>query len=196
MIRPAADGRCERAVVALVLLGVVVGEGDDRPIEMRPAPEVGRDRDGVTAACVCACERPTAQPTVGRHALGGHLLDFGRALPVAQLAHVEVSRHVLVARLGVQPAEEDVAAGLHQALPGDDPLAMVGELAWRHELLEHRRLRFLQLQEQRFVFVASQQQRDPVAGADAADADDLAREVEQAKLVDQHAAVALEAREV
>ena len=29
------------------------------------------------------------------------------------------------------------------------------------------------------MLVASQQQRDPIAGADAADADDLAREVEQ-----------------
>ena len=60
---------------------------------------------------------------------GSHLLDFRRALPVLQLASVEVARLAVEPGLDVQPAEEDVAAGLHQALAGDDALAVVGELA-------------------------------------------------------------------
>ena len=67
--------------------------------------------------------------------------------------------------------------GLHQALTLDDPLAVVGELALSQERLEHRRLRLLELQEQRIGLVAAGQEHDPRPRADAADADDLARRV-------------------
>ena len=60
------------------------------------------------------------------------------------------------------------------------------------ELLEHRGLRLLQLQEQRILAVAADQQGDPGARADAADADHLAREVDQLELLEQHAPVVLE----
>ena len=82
----------------------------------------------------------------------------------------------------MQPAEEDVAGGLHQPLSGDDPLAVVVKLARLEELLEHRGLGLLELQEQRVLAVAAEQQRDPGARADAPDADDLARDVDQLEL--------------
>ena len=66
--------------------------------------------------------------------------------------------------LDVQPAEEDVARRLHQALPGDHPLAVVAEVAGADEALQHRLLRLLDLQHQRVVAVAAQQQGDPARG--------------------------------
>ena len=61
----------------------------------------------------------------------------------------------------VLPAQEDVAGGLHQALPGDDPLAVVGELALARVGLDHRPLRLLDLEEQRIVLVAADEQGHP-----------------------------------
>ena len=55
--------------------------------------------------------------------VGYHLLDLGGALPVLQLADVEVARLAVEPGVHVQPAEEDVAGRLHQALTGDDALA-------------------------------------------------------------------------
>ena len=124
--------------------------------------------------------------------VGNHLLDFRGSLPVLELAPVEVAVLAVDAGLDVQPAEEDVAGGLHQPLAGDHPLTVVLELARAEELLEHRCLGLLQLQEQRILAVAAEQQRDPGAGADAAHADDLAREVGQPELLEQHAPVVLE----
>ena len=51
------------------------------------------------------------------------------------------------------PAEEDVAGRLHQPLAGDDPLAAVVVLALADELLQHRRLGFLDLEEERVLIV-------------------------------------------
>ena len=56
---------------------------------------------------------------------------------------------------------------------------MVLELARGQEPLEHRGLRLLDLQEQRVPFVAADEQDHPRPGAHAADADDLAGEVDE-----------------
>ena len=70
------------------------------------------------------------------------------------------------------------------------------EPARAEERLEHGRLGLLELQEQRVVAVAAEQQHDPRAGADAADADDLARRVDVAEALEQAAAVARQASAV
>ena len=49
-------------------------------------------------------------------------------IPVPQLAGVEMAVHRIRGRVA-SPAEEDVAIGLHQVLPGDDTLVLVGVLA-------------------------------------------------------------------
>jgi hypothetical protein len=62
--------------------------------------------------------------------------------------------------------------------------------------LKDGRLGLLDLQEQRILPVASEQQRDPGARANAADPDHLAGEVDQAVALEQEAPVTLEARAV
>ena len=68
-------------------------------------------------------------------------------------------------------------------------LSLVGELGRHRERLEHGRLRFLDLQEQRVVLVATNQEPDPSPGPDAADPDDLASGVYGPVAVEQVAAV-------
>ena len=139
-----------------------------------------------------AGERPAARSPVRGRAGGDRRFDGERALPVLELADVEVALLAVEAGADVLPAEEDVARRLHQALTGDDALAAVAVLALADEPLEHRRLRLLDLQEQRVLVVDAEEERDPGAGADAADADDLAGQVDEPELLEQVAAVGLE----
>ena len=74
-----------------------------------------------------------------------------RRRPSSRGAGARSSRASAVESLDAQPAEEDVAGGLHQPLAGDDAPAVVGERALADEALEHRGLRLLRLQEQRVV---------------------------------------------
>ena len=64
--------------------------------------------------------------------------------------------------------------------------------ALRQVILEHRCRRFLDLEEQRVLLVASLEQDDVGAGADAADADDLACDVDEPKPLEQVAAIVLQ----
>src|SRR6202040_1558594 len=94
----------------------------------------------------------------------------------------------------LQPAEQDVARGLHEPLSLDHPAAVVGKLARTQEALKHRGSRFLELQEQRILLVAATlEQQDPAARADRADANDLVRDVHEAVALEEPAAVVLEA---
>ena len=82
--------------------------------------------------------------------------------------------------------------GLHQVLPGDDALALVGVLAAPAVVRQDRGLGLLGLQEQRFGPVAGVHQQDPGAGADAADPDDLAGHLDQRELLEQVPPVGLQ----
>src|SRR5205814_4353277 len=134
----ASDGGLQLLVVAEVLLRVRGRELDKRTIEDGPAAEIRGDRDAVAAARVCARECPGAEAAVVGQTGRRHLLDHGRALPVLQLAHVEVTLQSIEACRDAQPAEEDVARRLHQPLPRDDALAVVGELSGAQETVEYR----------------------------------------------------------
>ena len=117
--------------------------------------------------------------------------DVDRCLPVPQLPHVVVAGGRPVDRgVDVEPAEEDVARRLHQALALDDALPVVRPRRRPFGPLEHRRLGLLDLEEQRIVRVSPEQQHDPAARADAADAHDLAREIDVAVSLQQLAAIA------
>jgi hypothetical protein len=140
---------------------------------------------------VGAGERPAAYPPVDLHRGRQHALDDGRALAVAELTEVEVPGHP-VDPLHPEPPEEDVARGLRQSLAGHDALAGVRVLARRQEALEDRLLRLLDLQEQRVLIVAAEHERDEGARPDAPDADDLARQVDEAVLLEDVAPVDLE----
>ncbi len=118
-------------------------------------------------------------------------LDHRGALPVAELTDVEVAIDSVDAVHPI-PAQEDVAARLHQVLsvhhsfPGRPPVAVPDEL------LQHGRLGLFGLEEERIGPVATEHQDDPGPGADAADTDDLARHVDQTELLEQVSAVALQ----
>src|SRR5207253_8561195 len=103
-----------------------------------------------------------ADPRVEAEAERSHLLDDDGPLHVAELPPVEVPARVDA--LG--PAEEDVARGLHLALPLDDALAVLAVLALRQVRLQHRVGGLLDLQEERVLRVAALQQCDERASAD------------------------------
>src|SRR5436190_17237307 len=134
-------------------------------------------------------ERPAAHLAVDRHPVREHLLDLGRRLPIAQLTAVVIPLTTALLLVDTQPAEEDVARRLHPPLPDDDTLAVVFEFARPRVFLEHRRLRFLDLEEEQILPHRTQQQRYPGLVTDAADTNYLVRKVDQVELIQQRAAV-------
>src|SRR4029077_8773118 len=104
-------------------------------------------------------------------------VDVRAALPVMELAHVVVAGYAVEA-LDALPAQEDVRCRLHQPLTRHHALAVVRVGARAEETLEHRGLRLLDLQEQRVVIVAADEQHDVAAGPDAAHAHHLVRRVD------------------
>ena len=112
----------------------------------------------VTASPERACARARVRPQISAYAassLGFSAFDDRRALLVPELTEVEVALDAIDAGHPV-PAEHDVAGGLHQPLTLDHPLGVIGVLALPEEWLEHRGLRFVELQEQWIVIVAAE----------------------------------------
>jgi len=116
-------------VVAFVLVGVGDGEPCDGLVEDVGTAQVGGDGDLVPGTGVRAGQGPAAGLTVESHAAPCQGLDVDGVLPVPQLADVVVMSGAVRAGFGALPAQEDVAAGLHQPLAGDHPLAHVRVLA-------------------------------------------------------------------
>ena len=138
-----------------------------------------------------ACARaqgPAADPGVERESGRRHRLDDGRTLHVAQLAPVQIA----VGLDSLRPAQEDVAGGLHHALPLDHPFTRLGVAALGQVVLEHRGGRFLDLQEQRILLVAALEQDDERSGADAADPDHLAGHVDDLEALQKRPPVILQ----
>src|SRR5262249_4497705 len=106
---------------------------------------------------------------------------------------VEVAPPVVELLRRTNPAEEDVARCLQQALPFDHSLAVRGEPALAEERLQDRGVSLLDLQEQRVVLVPAQEQEDPATRTDAPDPDDLPREVDVAEALEQDAPVGRQA---
>ena len=99
-------------------------------------------------------EDRSADLGIGAHPRRRHQLDRGGALLVPELADVEVSLPAVRTR-GPEPAEEDVACSLGQALALDHALPLVVELGRRRVGLEHRWLGLLDLKEQRVTLVVA-----------------------------------------
>src|SRR5262249_48306527 len=129
-----------------------------------------------------------------RHAFGLHPVDGKRALPIAELAHIEIDRHSVDDRPA--PTEQQIARGLHQTLAGDHALRGAGVLAGTDKTFEHGRLCFLELKEQWVVGVRALEETDPAARSDAPDPDDLARQLHEAKLLEQGATIVRQAAAV
>jgi hypothetical protein len=96
-----------------------------------------------------------------------HGLDVEATLVVPELAPV-----VLPALEAGRPPEQGIARGLQEALPADDPLALVAVVRPSDERLEDRCMCLLSLHEEG-VTVGALEQGDEAAGADAAGPDDL-----------------------
>ena len=96
-------------------------------------------------------------------------------------------------RIDLDPAEHDVARRLREALALDDPLAA----GWRTRCVPRNGSSTdgwasLNCRNSGSLVVAAEHQADPGAGADAADADDLAGRVDVAEALEQLAPVARE----
>ena len=119
------------------------------------------------------CQRPSAQGAIlleSLELLDVTLVERNAALHVGKLANVE-----LVA-LALAPTEENVGGTLGQALTDDHASAVIVERQLAVDVRrQHGGLGLLDLEEQRIVVVDALQQEHPAAGADAADAHDLAR---------------------
>src|SRR5438045_781169 len=100
--------RTESGVVALVLVRVRGRELEQRAVERVALAEVGRERDAVAGARVCAGEQEAADISVDLEAAWVDRVEVDRALPVPELAEVEVTRRPVERLLCVRPAEEDV----------------------------------------------------------------------------------------
>ena len=123
--------------------------------------------------------------------VGCHGRDVGGPLHVVELPPV-----VLVPALDSGPAEEDVAAGLQNTLPGDDPFAVLAVLAGWQVRLEHGVHGLLDLQEQRLTVVSPSEQYHEAAGADAADANHLQGDVSDLEPAQQVRTIGLDTRVV
>src|SRR5215207_5553742 len=138
-----------------------------------------------------AGQRPAADAGIQDQFAGRQALHLHRALHVSQLTPVEIA-----AAWATEPAEKDVARGLHQPLARDDTVSMVPVGALREERFEHRSLCLLDLEEQRIIFVATFEQHDVVSSADATYPYDLSRHVHETVLVEQVTPVVLQATPV
>ena len=121
--------------------------------------------------------------------LGAASLDDRRALPVAQLPHVEV------AVLAVDAAWPAACRGRCRRWPASGAARRPPARPWCAYSLAPAYssstdgLRLLGLQEQRVAVVAADHQQDPGPGADAAHADDLAGHVHEPVLTEQVPAI-------
>ena len=129
-----------------------------------------------------------AQLRVAPAAALGERRRVRRPLHVPQLAHVEAA-----AGRSVDPAQERVAGRLHEPLPGDHPVTVLGERRLAGERLQHGGLRLLDLQDHQVVLVAAAQQQHERQQADAAHPDDLVAHVDDLVPLEQLLAVVLQA---
>jgi len=129
---------------------------------------------------VGACQRPGTQLPIGDQDIGIPSLEDRADLHVPQLADIDVAP-VLSGR----PAQKNVGGGLHQTLPRNDAVAVVLMRTATRVRFEDRRPRFLDLQEQR-VIVRRHEQTHGALGANAANPDDLDRQVVETEAVEQH----------
>src|SRR4051812_25882007 len=139
-----------------------------------------------------ARERPAARLRIQLEPPRQDRLEIDGRLPVPELADVEVPRAALERLRVANPAEENVARGLHQPLTLDDALPVVRVAALPEHRLEDRRACLLHLEKERIRGVTPEQQHDPATSADAPDPDHLPREVDVPEALEQPSPVALE----
>jgi pimeloyl-ACP methyl ester carboxylesterase len=116
----------------------------------------------------------------GRVAAVGVCMGGGYALATAARERRLAACASIAGGYDIGGTFQRVMGGLREALSCDDALALVAEAAFRRERLEHRPMRFLELEEQRVVVLVAHQQEHERLGAHGAHADHLACEVHEA----------------
>ena len=102
------------------LVGVLLGEVSNGALEAIASPQVATDLGRITRARMGTGEGPTTQPAIVDETLGVQTRDIHGQLHVSQLAHIKADG------VRFRPPKEEITGGLHDALPADDPLTMVG----------------------------------------------------------------------
>ena len=143
-------------MIAFVEIRIRGGELGDGMIEPVARAEVRIDGNPVPGTSVRARYRPTTGDRIGGEAAWRDRLDVDRALPIPELADVEVASSTIFV-LGMNPTQEDVACGLHEPLAFDYTPAVLGKRASPEERLEDGPPGLFDLQEQRVVLVAAYQ---------------------------------------
>ena len=162
-------------MVALGLVGIGVGEGDERAIEDIALAQIAVEGDDIAGARMGPGERPATQLGIGHETRRGQFGDIDRTLHVAELAHI------VVFYPHASPSQKDVAGRLHHLLPTNDPLAVIGmdALASLPVGFYHRGVRLFYLEEERITLILADEQHDIAARAHTAYADNLAGEINQ-----------------
>src|SRR5829696_4032943 len=174
-------------MVPLGLVGVGLRKGGDRRVEALALAEVRRDLHSVAGAGVRTGQRPAAEACIKGRFLRRHALYLGRALHVSQLAPVKVA-----SRRAAEPAEEDVARGLHEPLAGNDALSLVLVGTRRKWALKYRSSSLLDLEEQGVILVAALEQHHVGPCTHTTDPHNLPRRVHKAVPVEQVATIFLQ----
>ena len=120
-----------------------------------------------------AGKRPAAEATVGRQPGREQQRDVDCSFSIGRLAYVVVAL-TAVRPTRTEPAQKDVAHGLHELLTLHDALGVVAGGGGAEMLFKHRVVGLLRLQQQGIAAVPAVKEDHPVALADAADADHLA----------------------
>src|SRR6516162_11019850 len=128
-------------------------------------------------------ERPAASLRIDIQHFGVESLHERLDLGVVELPHIEM------ATIGAgRPSEENIGGGLHQSLPHHDALSVMTVSAPPGVRFEHRLRCLLELQKQRIVPLGHHQ-CNPAPASDAADADNLDRDIHEPVTVDKNAPV-------
>ena len=191
-MRPSFSACDEGVVVALVLVGVGLGELDEGPVEGVAAAEVGGDGDAVAGAGVGPGQ--ASSRTCGRrgHGVRGSS-SRRRRRPSSPAAGGRRSRGRRRRSPRRGPSRGRCRCWLAiRCWPCTTRSPWDGAALGPTNSSSTDGLGLLGLQEQRVGVVTTEHQHDPRPSADAADTDDLAGHVGQAEVLEQVAAVALQ----
>ena len=167
------------------------GEVGDRLVEDVALAEVRGDRDRSPERAWARASVLPHSSRVGRRGRGAS--PRPSPSPSSPTAGARSSHaHAVNALRRGQPAEQDVARRLHQALPLDHAPALVAYSLAPGYGSSTEGWASLTWRKSGSLLVAPEQEHDPGARADAADAHDLAGQVDVAVAVEQPPAVALE----
>ena len=133
-------------------------------------------------------QRPSADSSVSPQNINVPSLDDRRDLHVAQLPNVNIAT-IFPSR----PAQEEAAGRLHEVLACDEALTVIPVKAFARVRFKHRRVRLLDLEEQRVV-VGRHEESHQAHRADTAYSDHLDRQVAKPEAISTRVCSGSEAR--